>query len=154
MVFNISSIIATQKALLCRVFLCVPLVALIACAPADKAPINEKASMDDTNAPSASQLNAGQFSDTQSSIQAGQARYQAGCGRCHEAGLLGAPKRSDSNAWQVRMQKGLPTLYAHAQQGFGKMPAQAKSETDKVQVAAAVDYMLQNYISNHTTQNH
>jgi cytochrome c5 len=45
------------------------------------------------------------------------------CAKCHQAGLEGAPKIGDRQAWIPRLKKGLDPLVASAIHGHGAMPA-------------------------------
>ena len=74
---------------------------------------------------------------------AGKKRYDATCKACHAQGLLDSPKLSDRAAWQTRLDKGKGVLYEHSIKGFNKMPAQAVGDISDAEVAAAVDYMLE-----------
>ena len=73
----------------------------------------------------------------------GQGVYDAACSVCHAAGVAGAPKWGDVEAWQPRIAQGIETLYQHSINGFNAMPAKggntALSDDD---VKAAVDYMV------------
>jgi cytochrome c5 len=75
----------------------------------------------------------------------GKKTYEATCAACHATGAAGAPKFADKAAWAARIAKGKDTLYSHALNGLGIMPAKggnpANSDAD---VKAAVDYMLKN----------
>lgn len=48
---------------------------------------------------------------------------QGQCAKCHQAGLEGAPKIGDRQAWIPRLKKGLDALVASAIHGHGAMPA-------------------------------
>ncbi len=76
----------------------------------------------------------------------GQDIYNRSCVVCHGAGITGAPKVGDAEAWAPRIDQGLPTLYDHAINGYmgntGMMPPKggAMSLSDD-EIKAAVDYM-------------
>ncbi len=76
----------------------------------------------------------------------GQDIYNRSCVVCHGAGIAGAPKVGDAEAWAPRIDQGLPTLYDHAINGYmgntGMMPPKggAMSLSDD-EIKAAVDYM-------------
>lgn len=74
---------------------------------------------------------------------AGQGTYDVFCSVCHAAGVAGAPKWGDAEAWQPRIAQGIETLYQHSINGLNAMPAKggnaALSDDD---VKAAVDYMV------------
>ena len=77
----------------------------------------------------------------------GQELFQQTCSACHGAGIAGAPKAGDKAAWGTRIDKGLPTLYEHAEKGFqgssGIMPAKGgRPDVPDDLVKQAVDYMV------------
>ena len=96
------------------------------------------ATMTDTTTPSAP---AAAEADT------GKVAYGKICFACHDAGIGGAPKIGDPDAWAGRLDKGTEMLVSNAMTGFqgetGLMPAKgglpSLSDDD---VRAAVDYML------------
>ncbi len=69
--------------------------------------------------------------------------YQQVCASCHTAGILNAPKPGDAAAWAPRLAKGNDTLYAHAINGIGAMPAKGgRADMSDDAIKAAVDYMI------------
>lgn len=48
---------------------------------------------------------------------------RAQCGACHEAGLNGAPRIGDREAWLPRLRQGVDALVRAAMHGHGAMPA-------------------------------
>lgn len=78
----------------------------------------------------------------QSQAAGGKEVYEATCAACHGAGVAGAPKLGDKEAWAPRIKTGAAALHASALKGKGVMPAKggnaALSDAD---VSAAVDYM-------------
>ncbi|MDX5334138.1 MAG: c-type cytochrome [Gammaproteobacteria bacterium] len=78
---------------------------------------------------------------------AGEKVYQKTCTACHAAGVAGAPKVGDKDAWAARINKGMDTLVKHAIEGFtgdkGVMPAKGGfSNLSDQEVADAVSYMV------------
>ncbi|MFK8014421.1 MAG: cytochrome c5 family protein [Gammaproteobacteria bacterium] len=79
--------------------------------------------------------------------KSGDAVYNMACTACHTAGIAGAPKVGDPDAWSARIAQGIDVLYEHAIQGYqgdaGIMPAKGgiTSLTDG-EVQAAVDLMV------------
>lgn len=77
----------------------------------------------------------------------GKSVYGKTCAMCHAAGVAGAPKPGDKEAWAPRIAQGNDTMYKHALEGFtgdhGMMPARGGSSklTDE-EVKAAVDFMV------------
>ncbi len=80
----------------------------------------------------------------------GEDIYNSSCAACHGAGIAGAPKVGDQNAWAPRIDQGMATLYENAINGYqgstGMMPPKggAVSLGDD-EVKAAVDYMARLY---------
>ena len=73
--------------------------------------------------------------------------YNGGCVACHGAGVAGAPRVGDKDAWAERIDKGVTTLYANAINGLqgssGVMPAKGGNPAlSDDEVKAAVDYMV------------
>jgi len=85
---------------------------------------------------------------TQNDAAQGEKIYNKVCAACHAAGIAGAPKTGDQEAWKPRIAKGMDTLYSNAIKGFqgstGVMPPKggATSLSDQ-DVKDAVDYMVQ-----------
>ena len=75
--------------------------------------------------------------------KSGQAVFNELCTACHTAGVNGAPKLGDKDAWAPRIKEGIDALYNSAVHGKNAMPAKggnpALSDND---VKAAVDYMV------------
>ena len=73
--------------------------------------------------------------------------YQSACMACHAAGIAGAPKTGDIDAWANRIAQGNETLYTHPIGGFqgnaGVMPAKGgNASLSDDEVKAAVDHMV------------
>jgi len=49
-------------------------------------------------------------------------RYAQACASCHNAGVMGAPKKGDANAWGVRLKQGDAVLLARVKNGYKMMP--------------------------------
>ena len=102
------------------------------------------------------QLNLGESASTAESTQVAAAAsvtvdgaqvYQLACMACHTAGVAGAPKLGDTEAWSTRVTQGAEALYTHAISGFqgsaGMMPPKGGNlALSDDEVKAAVDYML------------
>ncbi|ANB91798.1 cytochrome C [Moraxella ovis] len=73
----------------------------------------------------------------------GDQLYKAICATCHDAGLVGAPKVGNAGDWGPRIGKGKATLYDHAINGFGAMPARGGADISDDEVKNAVDYMIE-----------
>jgi len=69
--------------------------------------------------------------------------YDAACVVCHGAGIAGAPKYGDKEAWIPRLKPGIESLYAAALKGKGAMPPKGGFTTvPDAAVKAAVDFMV------------
>lgn len=75
-------------------------------------------------------------------LKTGEQVYAAACAACHTAGAAGAPKLGDKGQWAARLSQGFDTLWKHAVEGIGAMPAKGgNSSLDDIEVARAVAYM-------------
>jgi cytochrome c5 len=74
--------------------------------------------------------------------QAGKALYEQVCQACHAAGVAGAPKFGDKNAWAPRLKEPMDVIYSYALKGKGAMPPKGGSSASDAEVKAAVDYMV------------
>lgn len=75
--------------------------------------------------------------------RAGKEVYDSVCSTCHQAGLNGAPKAGDREAWVPRMKRGLPELTLSAIRGHGGMPARGgHAELTDPEVRNAITYMF------------
>ncbi|GAB4351252.1 MAG: hypothetical protein Kow0073_06290 [Immundisolibacter sp.] len=73
----------------------------------------------------------------------GAAVYQQACFSCHAAGVAGAPKLGDAEAWGPRIAQGIDVLHQHALQGIRAMPPKGGfMNLSDDQVKSAVDYMV------------
>lgn len=75
-------------------------------------------------------------------LKTGEQVYAAACAACHTAGAAGAPKLGDQGQWAARLTQGFDTLWQHAVNGIGAMPAKGgNAGLDDIEVARAVVYM-------------
>ncbi len=51
-----------------------------------------------------------------------EANYNKSCAVCHTAGVAGAPKTGDAEAWKPRLDKGMDALVASVTNGLNAMP--------------------------------
>jgi cytochrome c5 len=73
----------------------------------------------------------------------GKATYDAACVVCHAAGVAGAPKSGDKDAWAPRIKQGADALYQAALKGKGAMPPKGgNTSLADADVKAAVDFMV------------
>ena len=88
-----------------------------------------------------------QVASTATPIIDGEKIYNGSCVACHGAGVAGAPRVGDKDAWAERIDKGVTTLYANAINGLqgssGVMPAKGGNPAlSDDQMKAVVDYMI------------
>lgn len=83
--------------------------------------------------------------ETAAEPKSGKEVYNSVCTACHQAGVAGAPKVTDTAAWQQRLDSaGKESLYSNAINGLNAMPAKGGNPTlSDEEVKKAVDYMLE-----------
>jgi cytochrome c5 len=66
------------------------------------------------------------------------------CSACHVAGVLGAPKLDDTDAWAQRLEAagGVDALTSSVINGKGNMPARGGAKATDDELRAAVEHML------------
>jgi cytochrome c5 len=74
-------------------------------------------------------------------LKTGEQVYTAQCSGCHAAGMLGAPKFGDAQAWGPRIAQGYEVLLTSALKGKNSMSAQGGGDYSDVEVGRAVVYM-------------
>ncbi len=75
------------------------------------------------------------------SLKNGEQVYQAQCAACHAAGVAGAPKLGDAEAWAPRIKTGFEALLAAALKGKGAMGPQGGGDFADVEIARAVAFI-------------
>ena len=80
-------------------------------------------------------------------VLTGEQVYNTTCVACHGAGVAGAPKFGDKEAWAPRITQGPAVLHKHALEGFqgksGVMPAKGgRSDLADQSIVNGVDYMV------------
>ena len=75
------------------------------------------------------------------SLKTGEQVYQAQCNACHTAGVAGAPKLGDADAWAPRIKTGYEALFASVLKGKGAMGAQGGGDFSDLEIARAVVYV-------------
>ncbi|MBV2163230.1 MAG: c-type cytochrome [Comamonas sp.] len=117
-------------------------------APKVEAPAAPAAEAPKVEAPAAAAAPAAEAPKAEATASVdGKSVYGKTCAMCHAAGVAGAPKPGDKEAWAPRIAQGNDTMYKHAIEGFtgdhGMMPARGGSSklTDE-EVKAAVDFMV------------
>jgi len=76
-----------------------------------------------------------------STLKTGEQVFAAQCTTCHTAGLVGAPKFGDADAWGPRIKTGFDALLHSALAGKGQMGAQGGGDFTDLEVGRAVVYM-------------
>lgn len=87
---------------------------------------------------------AGITASTSSGPRSGDAIYGQYCVACHSSGLLGAPKKDDSAAWQAAEKKagGFSSLLSNAINGIRSMPAKGTCmDCSDEEISASIEYM-------------
>lgn len=76
---------------------------------------------------------------------AGEQTYNRYCFSCHAAGVAGAPRVGDPEAWAPRIEKGRDALLQSTIDGIPPgMPARGLcSECSDAQLADSIDYMIE-----------
>jgi len=77
----------------------------------------------------------------QSTLRTGEQVFAAQCTTCHTAGLVGAPKFGDADAWAPRIKTGYDALLHSALAGKGQMAAQGGGDFTDLEIGRAVVYM-------------
>lgn len=74
----------------------------------------------------------------------GEETYTKFCFSCHAAGIAGAPRIGEQEAWQPRIAKGRALLLKTTLEGLppGMPPKGLCLQCSEEQLAAAIDYML------------
>lgn len=77
----------------------------------------------------------------------GEAVYKKYCFACHDAGLAGAAKHTDTARWEESAAKGIPTLIKHVTEGYqgqyGMIPPKGTCmECSDQDITDAVHYQL------------
>ena len=84
-----------------------------------------------------------QAADEPAAAVDGQKVYQAACQACHAAGVAGAPKLGDKEAWAPRIAKGEDALLASVNNGLNAMPPKgACMSCSDAELRSALEYMI------------
>lgn len=81
--------------------------------------------------------------DTATTNPIGKKVYESVCFACHTAGIAGAPKFADKDAWAPFIKTGLDEMVKNAIHGVGAMPPRGGSQATDEEIHAAVEYMVQ-----------
>lgn len=74
--------------------------------------------------------------------RSGEEVYNAACGACHGAGILGAPKKGDASAWDQRLAKGFDKTLAAAIAGINAMPPRGNcANCSDEEIGEAIKFM-------------
>jgi len=73
----------------------------------------------------------------------GEGIYNKACKVCHAAGVAGAPKLGDAEAWAPRLAKGEEALFGSIKNGLNAMPPKGACMTcSEDELKSALQYML------------
>jgi cytochrome c5 len=87
---------------------------------------------------------AAEPAETQAAAADGEQIYKASCHACHAAGVAGAPKLGDKEAWAPRIAKGNDALLSSVKNGLNAMPPKGACMTcSDDDLGAAVQYMVE-----------
>jgi cytochrome c5 len=74
--------------------------------------------------------------------KSGEQVYSAICIACHGSGVLGAPKKGDTAAWDARMGVGIDAIVTSAINGKGSMPPKGgDASLSTNEIKAAIEFM-------------
>lgn len=77
-----------------------------------------------------------------SSARSGETVYNGACVACHGSGLLDAPKKGDTAAWDARFAQGEATVLKHAINGLNAMPPKGTcGDCSDDELLAAIKFM-------------
>lgn len=77
-----------------------------------------------------------------SSARSGESIYNTACVACHGSGLLDAPKKGDTAAWDKRFEQGEATVLKHAVEGLNAMPPKGTcGDCSDDDLMSAINYM-------------
>ena len=79
--------------------------------------------------------------DANRPLASGETVYKGQCAACHTAGVAGAPKFADADAWAARIKTGFEALVTSALKGKGAMAPQGGGDFSDTEIARAVAYM-------------
>lgn len=80
--------------------------------------------------------------DTATTNPVGEKVYKSVCFACHTAGVAGAPKFGDKDAWAPFIKTGVDEMVKNAIHGVGAMPPRGGSQATDEEIHAAVEYMV------------
>lgn len=94
-------------------------------------------------APDEQQAAAEAPAETQASSVDAQKIYKTSCQACHVAGVAGAPKLGDKEAWAPRIAKGNDALFSSVMNGLKAMPPKGTCMScSEDELRAAMEYMV------------
>lgn len=87
-------------------------------------------------------ISVGLHAGTTAAAETGKAVYDKNCAACHAAGIAGAPKLGDKDAWQPLLDRGIDQMTAAVISGKGVMPPKGgNASLSEDDIRAAVKYM-------------
>jgi cytochrome c5 len=80
---------------------------------------------------------------TEQRMQEGKKAYENTCARCHEAGVMQAPRTQQAKDWEGRSHLWDSVLVEHANKGYLAMPPQGgDGGMSDYDIRAAAEYMV------------
>jgi cytochrome c5 len=81
---------------------------------------------------------------TPAAARSGEQIVKMQCSKCHQAGVKGAPRIGDRDAWIPRLKNGLDNTVRSAIKGHGGMPARGgMADLTDLELRSAIVYMFQ-----------
>lgn len=71
-------------------------------------------------------------------------KYNKSCAVCHNAGVAGAPKTGDAQAWAPKLEKGMEALVQSVKNGLNAMPPKGMCfDCSDAEYQALITYMAE-----------
>lgn len=85
---------------------------------------------------------------TPPAVRTGEQVVRMQCAKCHDAGLNGAPRIGDKDAWIQRARLGLDSVTRSAIHGHGAMPSRGgMADLTDAEMRSAIAYMFQRSVA-------
>ena len=116
-------------------------IAVVAYVASGSSPVADTSLQEKAVAERIQKIGMVQVREASKGLQSGEDVYKAQCSACHAAGLVGAPKFGDADAWGPRIKTGFEALAHSAIGGKGAMGAQGGGAFSDTEIGLAVVYM-------------
>lgn len=84
----------------------------------------------------------GKAASGEANLERGKEVVQKTCAACHTAGVAGAPKIGDKQAWEARVEQGMDVMLKAVVNGKGAMPPKGGGNHSEEELSDAIHYML------------